>query len=226
MDGIDGIRKKYHALAARNKFIILMVGLTIFGLLNYLVALKPLWVTHTKLNLDLKQAKIQLSESQNKLADLHRKRQVQLEKVNQSQTLHQDMQNWSPENKFPEFTQQQSQQLLHVIENLLKQHQGAKLVDFANLEAKILFDQPTHTAENTPLKKSTLVNSTAVLYQQGIKIEIQGGYWQLVNFLGHLETQKLQILWDEVQLEVIKYPLSKLTLNIHTLSLSDQWLVM
>lgn len=226
MSQFDDIRQKYLALAARDKFNLMMAGLIFLGFINYLFVLKPHLTAHTKLNLDLKQAKTQLLESQNKLADLRRQQQTHLEKVHQSQTLHQDMKIWSPENKFPEFIQQQSQQLLQVIENLLKQHQGIKLVNFENLEAKILFDNPIHTADNNSAKKPTLVNSAAILYQQGISIKIHGGYWPLVAFLNHLEKQKLQILWDEIQLEVIKYPVSMLTLNIHTLSLGDPWLVM
>lgn len=226
MSEFDNIRQKYYALAARDKFILMIAGLIFFGFINYLFVLKPFLTVHNKLNLDLKQANTQLLESQNKLADLRRQQQTHLEKVHQSQTLQQDIKNWSPENKFPEFIQQQSQQLLQVIENLLKQHRGVKLVHFENLEAKILFDNPIHSADKNPAKKLSLVNAAAILYQQGINVKIHGSYWQLIEFLNHLEHQKLQILWDEIQLEVIKHPVSMLTLNIHTLSLGDPWLVM
>lgn len=66
--------------------------------------------------------------------------------------------------------------------------------------------------------------NTFDLYKHGVEISIEGRYTDLQTYLLQLEAQDKQLLWDQLQFRVDQYPLSVLTLRVHTLSVDKTWL--
>ncbi len=63
-----------------------------------------------------------------------------------------------------------------------------------------------------------------VLHRHGFEIEFSGGYLATLRYLESLEALPWQFFWDSVDYEVIDYPNSRVRLQLHTLSLSEDWI--
>lgn len=62
------------------------------------------------------------------------------------------------------------------------------------------------------------------LYKHGVELTVEGRYEDLQNYLLQLESQEKQLLWDSFNFQVEQYPMARLTLHIHTLSVEKAWL--
>lgn len=62
------------------------------------------------------------------------------------------------------------------------------------------------------------------LYRHSVEIRLAGNYADLHAWVLALEAAPKKVLWGSLSLEVQKYPLSVLTLTVHTLSLDRAWL--
>ena len=62
------------------------------------------------------------------------------------------------------------------------------------------------------------------LYRHSVEIKLAGRYSDLYDWLRALERAPKKVLWGGLSLEVQKYPVSVLTLTVHTLSLDRAWL--
>lgn len=64
----------------------------------------------------------------------------------------------------------------------------------------------------------------ANLYRHSVEIQLAGRYNDLHDWLRALERAPKKVLWGDLRLDVQKYPISVLTLTVHTLSLDKAWL--
>jgi MSHA biogenesis protein MshJ len=63
-----------------------------------------------------------------------------------------------------------------------------------------------------------------LLYRHGVEIVVQGNYGDLVKYLSALEQLPAQLIWGGATLGVEKYPDSRLTLTLYTLSMDEKWM--
>lgn len=56
------------------------------------------------------------------------------------------------------------------------------------------------------------------LYRQGVKLVVQGSYFQILDYIKHLETTPWRFYWDGLSYKVINYPLAEVELQVYTLS--------
>jgi len=64
--------------------------------------------------------------------------------------------------------------------------------------------------------------STAVIYRHEMTLEIEGIYFDALDYLRALEPQAL--FWDSVEYTVEHYPLARVRLKVYTLSFEKEWL--
>jgi len=62
------------------------------------------------------------------------------------------------------------------------------------------------------------------LYRHGLRATFEGGYLDILAYLRALEALPWRFLWDEVSLEVPRYPVARVTLTVYSLSLDDAWI--
>ena len=64
----------------------------------------------------------------------------------------------------------------------------------------------------------------ALIYKHGMRIVLKGRYLDILNYLKALERLPWKVFWGQVSLETEKYPVSRLTLLIYTLSTREGWI--
>ena len=97
-----------------------------------------------------------------------------------------------------------------VLEAILARQQGLVLHSLSSLDPKPL-----------PLEEKT---GLAPIYRHGLRIEVDGGYLDLLQFVQALERMPWAFIWEDMQIEVEEHPRSRLRLTLYTLSLGEGWL--
>lgn len=96
-----------------------------------------------------------------------------------------------------------------LLQDLLKRQRALKLMTLENLQ---------------PLPMLTGVEgaeSPPGLYRHGLMLELEGSYLGLLSYLKALEGLSQQVFWDILVIEAKAYPLMRVKLQVHTLSLSE-----
>ena len=64
----------------------------------------------------------------------------------------------------------------------------------------------------------------AGLYQHGVKLALQGGYFPIMQFLEKIEQSGWQFYWQGFEYQVSEYPTATLELEVYTLSTSEAFI--
>lgn len=83
----------------------------------------------------------------------------------------------------------------------------------------------TDSGKDKPAQGGAASGSEGI-YQHGIEITLAGSYNDLLNYLAELERMPQRVMWYRVELKVEpKYPRNVMKLQLYTLSLDKDWLV-
>ena len=105
-------------------------------------------------------------------------------------------------------------QMAQLLEQMLLQQGELQLQRLETLQTKLLNADP---------KKPNLVPRHAV-YQHGFAVEFSGSYLATLRYLEALQAMPWRFYWDAVEFQVKDYPGSRVRLQLHTLSLSEDWI--
>ena len=107
-------------------------------------------------------------------------------------------------------------QMRLVVEDLIKRQSSLELVRTHNVPAAPLLEVPE--SENGRASDETN------LYLHGLIIELEGSYLDLLAYLESIEQLPWRIFFARLDLESLEHPRLKITLELNTLSLEEEWL--
>ena len=108
------------------------------------------------------------------------------------------------------------QDMARFLEQLLVQESQLTLLRLQTLDVKPLLEPESDQSAQQPPE--------AMLHRHGFAIEFSGGYLATLRYLESLESLPWRFFWDSVSYEVLDYPESVVRLELHTLSLSEDWI--
>lgn len=106
-------------------------------------------------------------------------------------------------------------QMRFVLEDLIARQGALRVRSIQSLEPELLFPQEDSTEAE---------RETPHLYRQGLALELEGAYLDCLNYLQALELLPWRIHWAHLELEVETYPLNRIAIEVHTLSLQKEWI--
>jgi MSHA biogenesis protein MshJ len=99
-----------------------------------------------------------------------------------------------------------------VLERVLKAQHGLKLVSIANLPAEaVALGEDDESA-------------TAKVFRHGLTLTFEGDYLDTLKYLQALSRLPWHFYWDRLDLKVTDYPVSRVTVTVHTLNLKEGWI--
>lgn len=108
--------------------------------------------------------------------------------------------------------------MARALEAVLIQQTNLRLLKIESIAAEPLFSpQQGEATEQEPEAK-------VGIYKHGLQIEFYGSYLDTLAYLKALEELPWDFYWDGLNLKVEKYPKSKVTIKVHTLSLDEDWI--
>jgi MSHA biogenesis protein MshJ len=211
-DQLNDKVKHFNGLSRRERSLVLIMGIVGISLGGYSLWIEPeLQRQHTQ-----ETQLAQLADHQQKVQALL---QSTLAEPDPSNIQQQQLQHLQRElSQVNEKLVQTGQTLLPpeqiplLLENLLSRSRGLQLVNLRKLPP-------------TPLSEHVASGAVASgLFKQGIEIQVEGRYADLLSYVESLEQLPQHLLWQNITLEVQTPPKSLLTLTLYTLSTDLTWL--
>lgn len=105
------------------------------------------------------------------------------------------------------------QEMAAVLEKMLKAQHGLKLISVTNQPAAPVM---LETSSGPPAK--------ARVFRHGLTLTFEGSYLDTLKYLEALARLPWHFYWDKLELKVKRYPVSRVTLTVHTLNLKEGWI--
>ncbi len=117
------------------------------------------------------------------------------------------------------------ERMVPLLEALLRANPGLRVVSMRTLDV-----QPVGGAVNAQAGAASGAAPAApekpvdLLYRHGVELTLRGSYLDLVDYMTSLEAMPAQLFWGKAELQVEEYPVVRLSLTLHTLSLDKKWM--
>jgi MSHA biogenesis protein MshJ len=105
-------------------------------------------------------------------------------------------------------------QMRYVLEDLLRGRSRLELVSISNVpvEPIVAYDD------------STSAEARSALFRHGLLVVLEGSYLDCLAYLQSVERLPWQLYWRSLELDATSYPRSQITIELHTLSLAEEWI--
>jgi MSHA biogenesis protein MshJ len=109
-----------------------------------------------------------------------------------------------------------------VLEELLRQQDGLKLVRAVNRKAEPVVAEP-EPAPGAPTEAPPR-SAAPTLYRHSLVLELKGSYLDCLRYLAAVERLPWHIYWSRLELAADQYPVNDIRIEIATLSLDEEWI--
>lgn len=205
--------EKFQHLSSREKWLISLCGLVaiVFGLLTLLV--EPAYLAKQKTEQQLAATKL---DNQKLEAD------ILLMTAKLSKDPDQEI-NLQYKRLIAE-SQHLSEQLAKIIENLISPSEMANLLEKVLSESKSLTLVSLESKTAEPIVSSVNEAEYSGYYVHPVRIELVGGYFEIVKYLEALEAMPVAYYWRSFSYRVEEYPKARLILEVYTLGTREEFI--
>lgn len=126
-------------------------------------------------------------------------------------------------------------EMAKLVAQLLQANARLRLLKIESL-APVALQAPTAGAKDAAGKNAAAANpveskgkvapatSADPIYRHGMRLQFDGEYRDIVNYLRALEAMPWRLYWGELALDVKQHPRTRVSLVIYTLSLREGWI--
>lgn len=109
-------------------------------------------------------------------------------------------------------------QMRLVLEELIRRQSGLTLVKATNLEVRPLFEEPA------PEDAAQAAGDAPKLYRHTLVLTLRGRFLDCLAYLEAVERLPWHLYWARLDFAIDEYPLNTVVLELHTLSLEEEWI--
>jgi MSHA biogenesis protein MshJ len=113
------------------------------------------------------------------------------------------------------------------LKQLLSRYNRLQLVTLQTLAVTPLLEDNEDIKPEAAEVNNTQLTNVALrkqVFKHGVQLTVRGSYLDLLNYLTELERLPQLMYWAKAEMQVVKYPVTELTLVLYTLSLDKTWL--
>jgi MSHA biogenesis protein MshJ len=115
-------------------------------------------------------------------------------------------------------------EMARLVEGFLASKRGLEVVKVESLAPAPLVGEGAGAPGAARPAAAPVPRAEAVIYKHGMRIELRGGYLEMLGYLRALEALPWRVFWGQASLTTEKHPVSRLTLVIYTLSTHEGWI--
>ncbi len=124
----------------------------------------------------------------------------------------------------------QPRQMAQVLSTILQRETTLKLVTLENLPPSIMTS--TNSGTMAPLVGASVIElepgesppDQINVFRHGLRMVFEGDYLETIRYLRSLENLESSFFWQSLNYEVTQWPVSRITLDIFTLSTQQEWI--
>jgi MSHA biogenesis protein MshJ len=218
-------RQRWYAMAPRERWLALVVGLSVSGVLYMLLIGDPLSLRLAKQNSSWQLAEGQRLTAETDLLELQARLAADPNMQYRSALLAASASREELIRQIDQHTAElvTPQKMQAVLQELLRKQPQLRVV------AMTSFSEPVELAAFEPAAPPASVEVAAApavtLYRHGLELELEGGYFDLLSYLQAVQASGWQLNWDSLEYQVGEAGPSKATiqLKLYTLSRHAGW---
>lgn len=111
-----------------------------------------------------------------------------------------------------------------VLESVLANNKELKLISLENRPVKAVMEEGAASTKTTAAKKPEETSHKQGLYQHGFVLTLSGNYLAAIRYFEQLTELPWRFYWDDLHYTVEQYPNATITLEVHTVSMSEEWI--
>ena len=220
MKSLLDLMEKYDALTQRERSIIAFLVAVTLCLLTFVLFIEPVMQETDRARKQIVDLKVQIDSAQKQYAALEKVLAQDPNTENYQKLTRLKEQQKTIDNKLKEKMQGliEPAQMAQVLEAVLSKTSRLRLERLQNLPTRPLIDQAVQGNG-----AGQAIQDIGV-YQHGLQIELSGSYMSMLDYLKTLKSLPWDFYWDSLELQVEKYPRSKIVIEVHTLSFNEGWI--
>lgn len=108
--------------------------------------------------------------------------------------------------------------IVSVLEELLDESSGLELVRLRAHEPRRIGSKGDPEVDRETSARA------GRLYRHRLTLEITGGFAATLDYLQRIEASDWHLLWDRFELRVEQFPKARITIDLHTISETEEWI--
>jgi len=209
--------EKFDALNERERIAVMMLSIVAVVIVFVEFFISPLNQQYEVLDKQVVSLQLQTSQLENqiKILELKKIRDPDFQEKQKIKLLDEQLSNVNVRLKEKMHGLIEPKQMAKVLELVLTQNTDLKLQRVESLGAEPL--------SPVTAKEGEEVEDLGV-YRHGLQIEFKGSYLSTLKYLKALDDLPWNFYWDVLELDVDKYPISRIVITVHTLSFHEGWI--
>ncbi|KFI11950.1 type II secretion system protein M [Vibrio coralliilyticus] len=207
------LNDKFQTLSLREKWLLTLCGLVVLSVMLLIWLIEPTVKANHALS-------GQLSSTKQTVQRLEGDILLATAKLNKDPNQNIDLEF----KKLLTESQQLSEQLAQIIENLISPSQMARLLEdvLAGTKGLKLVSLESMTAE--PITGGADNQTRTGYYLHPVRLELTGGYFSILTYLNTLESLPVNYYWRSFSYTVEAYPTARLVLEVYTLGTRQEFI--
>ena len=213
------------ALSQRERVLVFGVTIAIVVMLFQILLLDPVLA-------ERQQAQSQIEETQNKIAQ-HESQKMLLEAelqagvdrnhIRRRSQLQAELDKLNQQIETSVVAMIPPKLMAEVLEQLLVESKGLKLLSLENKPVVALVGNDKQQASQQGVAATPKANQQA-LYNHSFVLQLNGNYLDAIKYFERLSELPWRFYWDDLKYKVDTYPNAVITLEVHTVSMSEEWI--
>lgn len=216
---IKTLADRVDAMSMRERGLIFFAVIVVLYLIAYNLVFGSLRADQTRLEQDLRSKRQQIQTADQQIAALFSTDGKDVNADNRAKVAALTQQIKELDSQMDRMTAGvvTPKEMAKLVEQMLTRNKNLELVKLEALPSAAI-DPEAKAVATAP------VAGQVTVYRHGMRVEFKGRYFDIVEYLKALEGLPWKVFWGEVSLESDKYPVSKVTLVIYTLSRYPGWI--
>ena len=221
-------QQKFDALVTRERLLVFAVAIVVVYVLMQIVVLDPLLKQRGVKRLQILQYEGQVSDLENSRTILNAQLSVGVNREREQQREQLKAQTQALDNEIERsvLAMIPPQKMAEVLEAVLLGDNHLKLISVENQPALPVQTAAAEAPVTTVAghRQTVVPNDTPALYQHSFVITLEGNYPATIDYFKRLAALPWKFYWDSLDYSVDRFPKATITLKVHTVSLSEEWI--
>lgn len=227
-------QNKINGLNQRERILQMVTILAVIIMFFQMVLIDPAFADSKKARSQLQAVKLKLQqqESEKQLIEAQLIAGVNRHKENRKQQLMEEIAQLDIQIEQSVVAMIPPRLMPQVLEKILQNNHELKLVSLENKLVVPVIDAGDDSADGANVGKRRSKAATQIvtangkqgLYSHGFILTLSGNYMAAIRYFDELSKLPWQFYWDSLSYQVDSYPNATIKLEVHTVSMSEEWI--
>jgi MSHA biogenesis protein MshJ len=221
MEKLEAIQQKIDGLNQRERILLLVTAVVVMVMLLQVLLIDPVLDERKKLTLKNQQLSSNLKQQKNEKTILKAQLNAGINraKINQREKLQSELEQLNKTIDDSLIAMIAPRLMPEVLEQMLSETKGLKLLSLENKPVIALVEQ--QISKNGQLQNGA---DKKALYNHSFVLKLSGNYMNAIQYFEKLSQLPWNFHWDDMHYKVDQYPNATITLEVHTVSMSEEWI--